>query len=109
MFNIVHDFTFEATVTLNVTVQGESENPSFKAVFKALDDETIDGFDQNTIEGQKVFLRAATESLSDLVGKDDKPIPFSEELLEDLIGRAYVRGPMMVAYGLGLTKARLGN
>lgn len=107
MFKIDAEYTFTEEVKLNVTQDGK--NPTFDCTFKALEDADVKKFDERTVDGQKEFLRAVVTDFSGLLGDDDEPMPFSSELLEKVIARAYVRAPMLMAYSLGLNSARLGN
>ena len=53
--------------------------------------------------------RAAVVTLHDLVDGDGKELPFTPEILEDLLGRPYVRLAMLEAYSRGLVKSLAGN
>lgn len=109
MFKIAKQHIFTEEVKLAVTQEGSTEPPTFSATFRALIDDEVNKHETITPEGQAVFLREVTVSLDGLLGDDDTPLPFTKDLLDDLLGRSYVRMPMLTAYADGLLKARVGN
>ena len=108
MFDIDENPEFTHPVTVKTPVDGGYREDTFKARFKALDEEDLQNYG-NTIEGHKEMLRAVVTDLFDIVGDDKKPIPFTADLLEKLIGKTNARLALIKAYSGALNGARLGN
>ena len=81
----------------------------FTAHYRVLPDETIAGFDFNTAEGQRDFLRASIADLEDVLGEGDVPLAFGVDLLEQLLGFSDVRLALMRSYNRGYFEAKAGN
>ncbi len=109
MFKIADNPTFTHDVEINVPADGGSERQSLKATFKVLPANELAAFDTGTNEGQKDFLRAVIVKLDDLVGEDDKPLPYNDKLRDHLLELFYVRIPLMNAYSRAMVIGRVGN
>ena len=94
MFKITKNHTFTHTVTVQTPVDGDDHREdTFKARFKMLPSN----------EAETVL------DTQDVVGEDEKLVPHSPELLEQLIGVYAVRMALVNTYFAAVTKARLGN
>jgi hypothetical protein len=74
-----------------------------------LPSEEVETFDLRTEDGAKGLLRATVLTVEDVVGEDDKPLPYTPELLEQLLSNYAARMAMVNTYFAAVTKARLGN
>lgn len=101
-FRIAEERTITATVS---TVDGQDFTAEFLIVS---DDEAKDGGFEG-LEGEKAFLRRVTRNLRDIEGTDKQALPFSSELLEQVIGFADLRIALLRAYNEGRIEARRGN
>ncbi len=109
MFKIADNPTFTHTVDIDVPADGGSDKQSIKVTFKVLPANELAEFDTSKNEGQKDFLRAVIVKLDDLVGEDDKPLPYNDRLRDHLFELFYVRIPLMNAYSRAMVIGRLGN
>lgn len=110
MFKLVENPTFTAPVTVMVPTDDGHEEQSFRARFRVLPDERLE--DVRTTgdhELTKCMLRDAIVELFDVVGANDKPLPHSAELVEDVIDLPFARLGLLGSYFAALHKARLGN
>jgi len=109
MFNIDEKPVFTRTVTTMVP-KGEGHEPqTFKATFNALDDEEIDGVPVGDTEKVKVLLRKMVTGLEDIADAAGEAVPFSDELLEFMLKKSYVRIALLNAYFSGTVEGRSGN
>ncbi len=109
MFKIAKDPTFTHTVEIDVPADGGSDRQSLKCTYRVLPANDLAAFDTGTNEGQKDFLRAVIVGLDDLVGEDDKPLPYNDRLRDQLLELFYVRIPLMNAYSKAMVIGRMGN
>ncbi len=109
MFKIDDNPTFTHTVEIDVPADGGSERQSLKATFRVLPASELAEFDTSRNEGQKDFLRAVIVKLDDIVGGDDKPLPYNDKLRDHLLDLFYVRIPLMNAYSRAMVIGRVGN
>ncbi len=109
MFNIDAKPTFTRTVTALVP-RGEGVDPqSFKATFNVLDDEDIDGVPLGDVEKVKELLRKMVIGLDELVDAAENAVPFSDQVLELVLKKSYVRLALIKAYYSGADEGRTGN
>ncbi|MEQ9281218.1 MAG: hypothetical protein RLO16_01480 [Marinovum algicola] len=106
MFNVTARPTFTRTVTIQTPEGDGFREDSLKATFKVTPSAE---FNLHRLEDQKAFLREAVTNLDEVVGEDDAPIPFSAELLDQLLGLDNVRLAMMSTYSAAVSKFKLGN
>ncbi len=111
MFKVTAEPKFTHTVKVMVPVDGGHKEQSFKATFKVLPVEelTAEDHSEDQAAGQIAVLRKAIISLDELVGDDDQPLPYSDELRDQLLGITYVRIALLRTYLTAITKAKSGN
>lgn len=107
MFKVTTEPKFTHPVTVMVPVDGGHKEQTFTCTFRVADVEALDKLKDE--EGQKGLLQRVICGMADLVGEDDQPLPYSDELRDQLIGVPYVRLAMLVAYTGAVTKAKAGN
>lgn len=110
MFKITTAHTFTHTVKVQTPIDDdEFRTDTFKARFKMLPSDEAEAFDLSTLEGSKDFVRAVVLSTEDVIGENEKLIPHTPELLEQLISIYVVRMELVNTYFRAVTKAQLGN
>ncbi|MEM5477173.1 hypothetical protein [Pacificibacter sp. AS14] len=110
MFKISQNHAFTHTVKVQTPIDDdEFRTDTFKARFKMLPSNEAEAFDLRSPEGTKDFVRAVVLSTEDILGEDNKPMPHTPELLEQLISVYAVRIEFVNTYFAAVTKARLGN
>lgn len=100
---------FTRTVTAMVPVDGGHEKQEFKATFKALTVTELAAFDLYTEDGTTTFLKTVVVGLGDIVGADEKPAPYSDDLRDTVIAMPWSRAGLVEEYFKGIGKARSGN
>lgn len=108
MFNVDSSPTFTRTVKVKVPSGNAFEEQSFRATFRAVDNDAINGHDHSTDQGTSAFLRSVVVSLDDIVGADG-PVSFSAELLDRVIAKQWARMPLYQTYLASLNGAAEGN
>lgn len=109
MFKISTRPRIRQRVKLNIEVDGEQQDHSFTATYQLVPmSETVEAA-LNTDEGQQAFIRKAVVGLDDLVDKDEKPVPFTPELLGALVDRPEVRVALVTGYFEAAKAATSGN
>ncbi|TDE40925.1 hypothetical protein [Antarcticimicrobium sediminis] len=109
MFNVVETPEFWRTVKVAVPSDDGHVEASFRARFRVIDEETAGTYDVMRSEGMKDFLRTATLELDDIAGEGGKPIPYSPQLLDQMLSRSYVRLAMLRSYSDAVNQLRPGN
>ena len=109
MFNIAALPTFKRTVKVSVPNDAGYEEQSFIATYKVLDTATADSFGLDTEKGSADFVRAILISLDDIVGADKKPVPYSDELRDQVIAVPYARMALVRTYMAAVGGAKAGN
>ncbi|TMV09818.1 hypothetical protein FGK63_01745 [Ruegeria sediminis] len=109
MLKITETPVFTHVVKIPVPADEGHRDEQIRATFLALPDDELAEFNLSTLSGQKDLLRKVTKGLRDIVGDDDVELPFTPELLEQLIGRSWARGAMINAYCFAIAAARRGN
>lgn len=100
----------EFTVTAEGRMPGENGEPfSFRPTFVALSSTDQATYDMATEAGTLSFLRRTLVGLDDVVGADDKPVPFNDDTREWLLDQIHTRGALVRAYFAGVYGAQLGN
>ena len=100
---------FRVSKTRTFTAPVHVGDESFTARFHSLSDEELQPFDGPGADKQKEFLRRSVATLDGLLGDDDKPLPYSTEVLEQMIAYPDLRVAMLLAYNDGLYRAKAGN
>ncbi|MEQ8340064.1 MAG: hypothetical protein RID15_13805 [Marinovum algicola] len=106
MFNVTARPSFTRTVTIQTPEGDGFREDSLKATFRVTPSSE---FNLHRVVDQKAFLAEAVTGLDEVVGEDDAPIPFSAELLDQLLGLDNVRLAMMSTYSSAVSKFKLGN
>ncbi|ODM48394.1 hypothetical protein A9320_19275 [Ruegeria sp. PBVC088] len=101
-FRIAEERVFTRTVQ---TADGQD----FRAEFVILPDDEMGEVSAEGVEGEKAVMRKIVRRLDDIEGEDKKPILYSPELLEQVIGFADLRIALLRAYNEGRIEARRGN
>ncbi len=109
MFKIVDRPEFTHDVAVMVPSDGGFTEETFKARFRVLSPEKGDVFALKNLAEIKTFLTDAIVSFEDVVGPDDKPVPFSDALRDQMLALVYVRTALMRTYVDAISKARAGN
>lgn len=110
MFKVNKSPKFSRPVDVMIPVDGGFEKQTFRVTFKVVADaDNDDGHDLNTTAGSTAFLREAIETMDDLVGDDDKPMPYSHALRDELLKVPYVRAALARTYFGAVSQAALGN
>ena len=109
MFKIIDRPEFTHTVTVMVPVDGGHQEQSFKARFRVSDDEETDALDLNSGEGLKDFLQRTWVGMEDVIGEDDRPMTWNDQVRDALLTRPYIRLALLRTYMAAITKAKAGN
>ena len=109
MFNIAERPEFTHEVKIAVPADKGYREESMRVRFRAIPDEEADAFRLDDPDGMKAFLREIIVHIDDLVGGDGKPIAWSEDVRELVLGMPWVRMALMRAYTVAVVNARLGN
>lgn len=110
MFKISKTHAFTHTVTVKTPIDNDAfRDDTFKVRFQMKSSADLEKFDFATDMGNKDFLRSTVLSIEDVIDEDDQPIPYSPELLEQMLGNYNARIAMVNTYFKAVTAARLGN
>lgn len=107
MFKVTADPTFTHTVHVMVPVDGGHKEQTFKATFGVISIEELEKVQDD--EGQRGVLQKVLRGMDDLIGDDDQPVPYSDELRDQLINVPYVRIALFQTYLGAISKAKTGN
>lgn len=107
MFKVVSEPTFTVPVTVCVPVDGGHKDQTLKVKFRVVDVDELG--DATGLEGQQKLLRRVVTGLEDVVGDDEQPLAYSDELRDQLIAVPYVRAAMLQTYLAAIAKTKLGN
>lgn len=108
MLKLIREPRFATDVVITAAA-GDEPAQTVRAVYRALHDEEAAAFELNSAEGEKAFLRAVLVEVHDVQDDDGKELRSSPELIEALLGWAYVRYALSAGYFHAQLKARLGN
>ncbi len=109
MFRIVENPEFTHTVPVAVPADGGHREETMRVRYRVIGDDLAESFDLQDPTGVKEFLRAVIVRIDDLVGGDGKPLEWSTELREVVLGLPYARLALLRGYLSAVVKARLGN
>ncbi len=107
--------TFTHTVKVRVPVDGGFEDQDFKATFQVMPSDEVANYDLNKGEGSADilgatdFLKKIVVGMSDLIGKDEKPLPYNDQLRDALLRQLYVRNALVRTYFSAVSGAQAGN
>lgn len=101
--------TFTHTVKVRVPVNGGFEEQDFKATFAVMPVEEVAKHDLSHGEGSSAFLKQIVVGMDDLVGKDNQPVPYNDQVRDALIGQLYVRKALVRTYFAAVSDAQSGN
>lgn len=107
MFKFSVDPKFTHDVTVCAPVDGGFKEQTFRATFRVIPVDELG--DTATLEGQKQLLTRIVCHFDDVVGEDDKPVPYSDELRGQFIAVPYIRAALVQTYLQAVTKTKLGN
>lgn len=111
MFKLTEDERqFTARLIAKIPTDGNgTREESFRARYRILSTERMNEFDLTSKEGTDDMLRAVIVELFDLVGDDNQPTPYSEELREAAMNNPLTRRPLISGYFDNINKGRKGN
>lgn len=107
MFKVISEPTFTAPVTVCVPVDGGHKDQTLKVKFRVVDVDELS--EAEGLAGQQKLLRRVVCGLEDVVDDGDQPIPYTDELRDQLIAVPYVRAAMLQTYLAAIGKTRVGN
>ncbi len=107
MYKVISEPTFTAPVTVCVPVDGGHKDQTMKVKFRVVDVDELG--EASGLDGQQKLLRRVVCGLEDVVGDDDSPLGFTDELRDQLIAVPYVRAAMLQTYLAAIGKTRVGN
>lgn len=102
-------FKFEEIATFKTPVDivtPDGERQAFTGVFAYIDDKAADELAKLPVTDG---LRQVWKGWEDIVGPDDKPLPFSEAQLELFLGHGYINNATLVAFFRGRQGLRAKN
>lgn len=102
MFNIAATRHFTRKITL---ATGED----FTARFIVLPDDEIAAHALDSREGEDAFLTAVVTGLDGVTGEEGEAIPYSRDLLTQMLGFSDIRLGLLKAYREGRAEVRTGN
>ncbi|MBL4751456.1 MAG: hypothetical protein JKX71_12900 [Amylibacter sp.] len=109
MFKVVNNPEFTHDVTVNVPVDGGHEEQTFKARFRVLAEKELIKIDHDNEHGTADLLKTLIVGMEDLIGEDEKPLPYNDALRDQMLAVGYVRVALIKTYREAVTKARVGN
>ena len=109
MFKIITNPQFTHPVTVNVPVDGGHREETFKARFQVVDQDETEDLDLGTRDGLSDYLRKVWIGVEDVLGENDTPVLWSDELRDRMLQLPYVRLGLLRTYTGALTGARAGN
>lgn len=110
MFKVTHRPVFTRTIKVQVPIDDDRfREETFKAKFEGLPMDDLDSFEVDTTDGMKALLTRVVQDLEDVCGDDDKEIPFSDQLLADVLSNAAARGALYSTYLASISGLRTGN
>lgn len=109
MFKIIDRPEFTHTVPVMVPSDGGHREESLKTRYRVLSNDQAESFQLNTTEGLMGFLKETIVSLDDLVDAAGKPVAYSLDVRDQVLGLPYARLALLRGYMTAVTKARVGN
>lgn len=109
MFNITTRPEFTRTVEVRSPEGDSVRTDTFQATFRWLPSDELEQFDDATTDGIKGIIRAVLVRCDDLVGEDDKPLDWSDDVLEALLTWSNVRLALLLTYNKAWVEEKRGN
>lgn len=107
MFKVTSVPKFTHPVKVFVPSDGGHVEQTFKATFIVEDVEKLSEIQDEG--GQKAVLQRVVCHMDDLEGDDGQPVPYSDQIRDQLIGLPFVRFALFLTYVEAVTKAKAGN
>lgn len=108
-FKITKEPRFTREVTVREPVDGGYAHHSFQATFRLLDADDLAEHDYTTPDGMAAFLQTILIGADDILDDQDKPVPYSDALRDQLIAFVPSRNAIFDAYIAAVADARMGN
>ena len=109
MFKIATNPEFTHNVPVMVPVDGGHSEETLSVTFRQVPMADVEAYDLNTGSDTVSFLQTVIVSVNDVVGDDDKPLPYNDALRDRLLDLSNIRVAMVNAYLHAVMKARVGN
>jgi len=109
MFNIDARPTFTVPVEVLGPTDDAPDGQSITVTFRAYPESELEGFAAFTREGQSGLLRKVVVNVDGVIDDDNKPVPFSDALMDKLLDWGGARVKIIQAYSKGLLTAKMGN
>lgn len=109
MFNVVKDPVFTRTVTILVPEGDGTVEETMDVTFRSLPDEESANLNWNALDDVKAFLGKVIVDIDDLVGENNQPIKFDQDVLAMILARPYVRVALLKQYSRSNIEAITGN
>lgn len=106
MFKINDRPKFTRTITVMVPEGDGHREDTFTATFQKTDYEESELL---TKDGMRAFLKRAIVDLGDITDDNDKPMKFSEELVDLVVADDAARLSAMRTYSEAVTQLKAGN
>jgi hypothetical protein len=98
MFKLAKSHTFTHEVKVRTPVDGGYSDEKFKATFELLTVDERVKYDLRTPDGSKDFLVRAIRRLDELTDEKGEPLPYSDEVRDQVINLPHVRVALAAAY-----------
>jgi len=115
-FVIADEVTFRRDVKVQVPVDSGFSTQTLGTVFRELSEEKEEEFAQlmeagsTTVkEFNKTFLRAVIKEFDNLKDTEKNPVPYSEEIRDQIIRKEYVQKALCEAYRDAMTGEKAKN
>ena len=109
MFKIAANPEFSHTVPILVPTDGGHREESLRARFRVIGSEALDSFQLTSTGEVLTFLREVLVSLDDLADAAGNPVPYNDEVRDQVLQLPYVRLALVRSYMSAITKAKAGN
>jgi hypothetical protein len=100
---------FTARVTANVPVDGGTREERFRARFRVLNTDQLENYNLGSAEGTTDFLRAVIIELFELVDDNNNPVPYNDDVRDQVIIDPPARTALIRGYFDNIGKGRKGN
>lgn len=109
MFNINQRPEFTRTVTVETPEGDGIRRDTFSATFRWVPSDELAAMGGDTTEDIKSMLRHVVVRCDELIDDNGEALPWSPDLLEQLMGWSNVRLAMLTAFNMGWVEAREKN
>ncbi len=110
MFKVNDRPKFTTEISVKVPDGEGHRTETFKATFAVLPEpELPDAHELGTQDGQRIFLQKVLVGLDDVVSDDDRPLEFTLEVRDAVIGRLDARSALIRGYFDKFTSLASGN